>query len=260
MKSKRSSGSAAKAPSSAARSAVTAPAKASCLPIERARLSDIVAARIRDYIVEHSLGEGDRLPTEHELTTLFGVSRGSLREATKALGFLGILRSAPKRGLTVGRVDMKRVTEYLGFHFSLNNYPRDQLLKTRLVIERGALEGVAEHMADDPVVYETLTSLNDRLNGLTDSDAFIRGDIAFHRALLEASGIEPLVAFGDLLGIFFLRFRQQVVESRATWSGGVRMHRELLNALRRGDLGKAERIMCEHMQVYREHARKDRPS
>jgi len=71
-------------------------------PIERTQLSEMVASRIRDHIIEHSLGEGDRLPTEHELADQFGVSRGSIREATKALGFLGIIRSAPRRGLTVG--------------------------------------------------------------------------------------------------------------------------------------------------------------
>ena len=55
-----------------------------------------------------------------------------------ALGFLGIVRSAPRRGVTVGRVDMHRVTEYLGFHFALNTIPGSSL-KARIVIETGAL-------------------------------------------------------------------------------------------------------------------------
>jgi DNA-binding FadR family transcriptional regulator len=215
------------------------------------RLSEAVAARIRDHIVEHGLGEGDRLPTEHEMADQFGISRGSVREATKALEFLGILRSAPRRGLTVGRVDMQRVTEYLGFHFALNNYPREQLLKTRAVLERGALPGVIERMAADPAVYARLRGLADGLEGVSDVDAFIRGDAAFHRALLESSGIEPLVAFGDVLGIFFVRFRREVVDARQGWASGVRMHRELLDALRDGDLKKAERILDEHLQHYK---------
>jgi GntR family transcriptional repressor for pyruvate dehydrogenase complex len=221
------------------------------MPIARERLSDMVASRIRDYIIEHSLGEGDRLPTEHEMAEQFAVSRSSIREATKALGFLGIIRSAPRRGLTVGHVDMKRVTEYLGFHFSLNNYPKEQLLKTRSVLEKGALPGIMERMASDPAVYERLTGLNETLEGVTDSDAFIRGDAAFHRALLECSGIEPLVAFGDVLGIFFMRFRQKLVEAKDGWAGGVRMHRALLDTLHKGNLANAERIMDQHLEHYK---------
>jgi GntR family transcriptional regulator, transcriptional repressor for pyruvate dehydrogenase complex len=211
----------------------------------------MVAARIRDYIIEHSLGQGDRLPTEHEMAELFGVSRSSVREATKALGFLGIIVSAPKRGLTVGSVDMQRVTEYLGFHFSLNNYPKEQLLRARSVLEKGALPGVMEQMASDPRIYETLRKLAEGLDGVSDVDAFIRGDTAFHRALLESSGIEPLVAFGDLLGIFFLRFRREVFAARQGWASGIRMHKALLDALRNKDLQGAERILNEHLQYYR---------
>lgn len=219
--------------------------------IARERLSEKVAARIRDYIIEHSLGEGDRLPTEHEMADLFGVSRSSVREATKALEFLGIIRSAPKRGLTVGHVDMKRVTEYLGFHFALNDYPREQLLKTRAVLEKGALPGVMQRMAADLSIYEKLRSAADHLDGVSDVDAFIKGDAAFHRALIEFSGIEPLVAFGDILNIFFMRFRREVASAKHGWATGVRAHRALLDMLRSGDLAESERMVEKHLEHYK---------
>jgi DNA-binding FadR family transcriptional regulator len=221
------------------------------LKITRERLSEIVADRIRDHIIEHSLGEGDRLPTEHEMAALFGVSRSSVREATKALGFLGIIRSAPRRGLTVGHVDMKRVTDYLGFHFALSDYPKDQLLRTRIVLEKGAMCGLMERMAADPAAYERIAAIADEMEGVSDVDAFIKGDAAFHRALLEYSGIEPLVAFGDILGIFFMRFRTEVASAKHGWAEGVRMHRSLLDMLRSGNLAEAERLLERHLEHYR---------
>jgi GntR family transcriptional repressor for pyruvate dehydrogenase complex len=181
----------------------------------------MVISRIKDYLIEHALSEGDRLPTEQQMTEMFGVSRISVREATKALSFLGIIRSAPRRGLTVGRVDMGRVTEYLGFHFALNNYPRRQLLVARAVIETGALPEAMEHIASDPALYETLSALNEQLKAARSPDDFIGGDLQFHRALLEASGIEPLVAFNSLLEIFFRRFRDRLIEARAGWAQGI---------------------------------------
>ena len=83
--------------------------------------SEMVAERIREYIIENGLKPGDKLPTEGELTELYGVSRVSVREATKALSFLGIIEAAPRRGLTVGNFSVERVSKYLAFHFAVGD-------------------------------------------------------------------------------------------------------------------------------------------
>ena len=221
--------------------------------IHRETLSDLVVAKIKDYILDHTLGEGDRLPTEQQMAEMFGVSRVSVREATKSLGFLGIIRSAPRRGLTIGRVDMERVTEYLGFHFALNNYPRQQLLKARIVIETGALAEALERIAGDPAVYERLAEINEELRRAANPDEFIAGDLAFHRELLQASQIEPLVAFNSLLEVFFRRFREEVIEERRHWAQGVKGHGQILAALRARDLHKAQDLLFSHLDHYRGH-------
>ena len=51
--------------------------------IERAKLRDVVTTQLKSFIVDEKLMPGDRLPTESELAERFGVSRLSLREATK---------------------------------------------------------------------------------------------------------------------------------------------------------------------------------
>ena len=61
----------------------------------------------------------------------------SVLEATKALGFLGIIDSAPRPGFTPAVVDMSRVLAYLGLHSALTHYPKAQLLQTRLVFYTG---------------------------------------------------------------------------------------------------------------------------
>src|SRR5579872_7006075 len=86
------------------------------MPIVRQRLSDVLVGRIHDQIVQKRLKPGDRLPTEQEMAKEFGVSRLSVREATKALGFLGIIESSPKRGVTVGTKAFERVIPLLRIH------------------------------------------------------------------------------------------------------------------------------------------------
>jgi GntR family transcriptional repressor for pyruvate dehydrogenase complex len=219
--------------------------------VKRQTLSEQVVARIKQYIIEQGLRPGDRLPTEQEMAERFGVSRISVREATKALSFLGIIRAAPKRGLTVGKVNMNRVTEYLGFHFALSDYPKSKLLQARMVIESGALPFVMERIDQEPSLYNRLTELVDRLEAANTTDLFIEGDIAFHRALVEGSGIEPLVAFADLLDVFFREFRQSIAHGER--AGGNRDHRRIVQALHDGDIETARHILHRHLEYHKRH-------
>ncbi len=217
-------------------------------PIRHSKLNEVVASRIKDYIIEHSLGEGDRLPTEQQMTEMFGVSRVSVREATRALNFLGIIQSAPRRGLTIGQVDMKRVTEYLGFHFALNDYPFEQLRKTRIVIEVGALSEAIDRIADNPAVFQKLTALNETIREAKDVDAFIVRDLNFHSALIECSDLEPLIAFNSLLDVFFKRVsKEEVFKKRENWIRGVESHKQILTELRTRNLHKAQELMRAHI-------------
>lgn len=216
--------------------------------IERQRVSDLVAGKIKQYISDNALRAGDRLPTEHALADRFGVSRISVREATKALGFLGILDARPGRGLTVGQVDMGRVTEYLGFHLALADYSPRKLIDTRIVVEIGVLSHLTARMADDPTIGERLSSLNEKFRQTRDLSRWIELDIAFHRLLLESSGLEPLVAFHDLLQIFFRRFRESV--KKAEWKAGIEGHERIIDALRDQDVTRASAELREHIESH----------
>jgi len=217
--------------------------------IERRNLGEIVVERIKQYIIDNKLKAGDRLPTEQEFADRFGVSRISAREATKALGFLGIIDAAPRRGLAVGQVNMKRVTHYLGFHLAIGDYPAAQLLDTRIVIETGILPHLMKRMAEDATIHPKLTALASAIRMTDDIEERIAADVAFHRGLLDASGIQPLLAFHDLMTIFFDRFRRSL--ATADWEPGIRHHQKLLDLLRDGDLKPACDLLAKHLEGHR---------
>jgi len=218
--------------------------------IERSKLRDIVASRLKAFILEGNLKSGDRLPTETELASKFGVSRLSLREATKSLEFLGIVEAKPGRGLIVGSVNMQRVTEYLGFHPAMHDVSPNELIDTRVLIESGVLPHVAKRMKQDGTVYERLNAINAELRQARTLARWVELDIAFHRELITASGLSPLMAFTDLLAVFFRRFRESV--KKAEWSIGIVTHQQIIDALRAGDSVKADRILRAHIESHRE--------
>lgn len=211
--------------------------------------SEIVASKLRTYIITKGLKPGDRLPTEGELAEQFGVSRVSVREATKALGFLGIVDAAPRRGLSVGKVSMKRLSRYLSFHFALADYPLDELIDTRIVVETGGLRQVTERMAKDPSIYEELNALNEKLRRATKKSEWLQGEVNFHCFLVASSGVRALAAFNDLVQVFFLKFRSEF--SKARRDGGIRGHQEIIDTLRSGDYQTATALLTTHINVHR---------
>ncbi len=120
--------------------------------LRRPKVRDQACEQIKQYIIERKLVSGDRLPTETQLAEALGISRLSLREATKALEFLGIVESKTGVGLTVGRIDMERVTEHLGFHTGLLDVDPQQLIDSRVILETGVLSHVVRRMKDDPTI------------------------------------------------------------------------------------------------------------
>jgi DNA-binding GntR family transcriptional regulator len=98
-------------------------------------------------------------------------------------------------------------------------------------------------------VGDPLQALVDRFRSARDLETWIELDIQFHRALLEASGLAPLVAFGDLLQVFFRRFRDSV--KRAEWKKGIASHQRLLDLLRQGDVAAAATELREHIESHK---------
>jgi len=218
--------------------------------IERPRLSDMVADRIRGYIQENGLQPGDRLPTEYEFAARLGVSRLAVREATKALGFLGLLEASPRRGLTVGALDLGRVTPFLEFHPLLRETTAAQLIDTRVILETGGLPQVVERLREDTTLYDGLLSAAEAFRSAKDVATWIELDITFHRLLLEASGLAPLIAFHELLEIFFRRFRESV--KKAEWRSGIESHLRLVEHLHEGRVEEARLELRKHIESHRE--------
>jgi GntR family transcriptional regulator, transcriptional repressor for pyruvate dehydrogenase complex len=225
-------------------------------PVVKINLSEQVILKIKNYIIDHGLKPGDRLPTEQEMTQQFGVSRGCIREATRSLAFLGVINGAPRRGLTVARMNMRQLGEFMGFHFALCDYSPEQLLQTRMVIEYGSLPFAMRAVMRDDGLYHRLLDLSEKLAAEKDPQDYIRDDREFHRLLVAAGGIEPLIAFNDLLHVFFEKFRQTVVQSYHALqaSGESNNHRGIVSALRRGKLKNVQDILWRHLEIYREMA------
>jgi GntR family transcriptional regulator, transcriptional repressor for pyruvate dehydrogenase complex len=210
--------------------------------LRRKRLGEQLTAQLRQHILKRGLKPGDALLTEQEMMAEFGVSRTVVREATKTLDFLGIIDAVPSRGMVLDAFDFDRVSEYFGFHFAMSGYPKEQLYEARMVLETGALYYTMRAFQNNPSLYDELHRLAEAAPENDRTDAWLEYDFAFHRRLVDASGIAPLASFSDLLQAFFHESRDALGVSREVKNA----HVGIVDALRAGDLTVATDLLRTH--------------
>ncbi len=222
--------------------------------ITKPRMRDQIAEQIRALVISERLQPGDRLPTETEMAERFGVSRLTVREATKALEFLGILRSKTGVGLTVGELDWQRMTHNLGFHASLHQVDEDALIDSRVIVETGIIPYVMKRIEKDPQIVVRLQDLVAQLRDAKDLQTRVEVDLRFHRTLLEASGLAPMIAFGEMLQVFFQKFRDSV--KKAGWDEAVVSHQRIVDSLKSQKPARAIAELKQHIENHRAISRK----
>jgi DNA-binding FadR family transcriptional regulator len=214
-------------------------------------LSKRVSRELLTSIVRGEIDPGNALPSEEELATQFDVSRPVVREAVKELAVLGLVESRQGRSTRVTAPDDWNdfAPELLAARSELGGVDDFllELLELRRLIETGAA-ALAAARASDQDIARMSRALERMDASLTDIEAFTDGDIAFHDALLAATGNHLLTRLIDMIGPV-LRFGRVIsLERRADGpSDSQRGHRAVLEAIRAGDPEAARLAMREHL-------------
>jgi DNA-binding FadR family transcriptional regulator len=144
-----------------------------------------VAERVRERIATGHWAVGHRIPGENELAKEFQVSRGTVREALRALTIAGVLDPRIGDGTYVFFDD--ELSALLARE--AENVTPEMATDVRSVLEAAAAEQAAAHatvrqIEDMRSALVTRQRAHDRLDHATYKTA----DLEFHRLLLTASG------------------------------------------------------------------------
>ena len=190
-------------------------------------LVEQVYARLLDAISEGSLQPGTRLNQE-ELAAGFSVSRQPVLQALRLLKKDGFVEDAPGRGVQVTPMDVHWIAQVYQVRGSLD------ALAVRLATEQGA--------KIDPEVMQQ----GRKVHQTRDVQAMIQADLAFHRAIYQASG-NPLIEQSINLHWHHLkRVMGAVLQSshqrQTVWDE----HEAIAKAIAAGDADGAVRLVQEH--------------
>jgi GntR family transcriptional regulator, transcriptional repressor for pyruvate dehydrogenase complex len=189
-------------------------------------------------IEQAGLGIGDRLPPEVAMAASLGVGRSTIREAMNRWEGLGIIRRRRGDG-TYLTARVQASSGPLPTMIRLEGEAVLRLLDVRRVVETATVRRAAELAT--PQQRQEIAGLCDVLLRIVDAGLPYRdADMAFHRAISDATG-NPM--FGQLLVQMdhaFERSEEAPFNRTAFALASFPMHRDLSNAIGRGDPDGAE--------------------
>jgi GntR family transcriptional repressor for pyruvate dehydrogenase complex len=222
--------------------------------------TDVVIDAIKRMLRDGTLHAGSRLPIERELAATLGVSRGSLREAIRALAALGVLEARQGDGTYVTSLDPAKLLSPIGFFAELHEPSSAlELLAVRRVLEVESVSLATTRLTSAQLdeLEAILASVDQMLSEPdtvdAEAEATIDADAAFHRAIAGASGNSALSALIENLMSRTLRARLwRAITERDSVREAHSEHRAILRALVARDADRARVHMSAHIMSVEE--------
>ncbi|MBE6965031.1 MAG: FadR family transcriptional regulator [Ruminococcaceae bacterium] len=174
-------------------------------PAKQKKLYIKIYDEICNYIKDNNLNPGDKLPTEAEMTQMFGVGRSVLREAIKSLEITGVITSHPGIGITICKP--RSELSFSGLMMQLNQEDDENLAKcigeTRKILEMGLIRQAFDTIDNQQLSLleaqvEVMRNEKKNIENSKLSVAFLRADAMFHSILFQHAGNPLASAILDL--------------------------------------------------------------
>ncbi|MDP2778803.1 FadR/GntR family transcriptional regulator [Devosia sp.] len=228
-------------------------------PARRPKLADLVIGALRKRISEGEYEAGGKLPTENQMTAIFGVSRTVVREAIAALSADGLVQSRQGAGVFV-MTNAASAFAAIGAERSNKISVALNVLEVRMgiEIEAAALAALRRSASQEAAIQEAWNEF-ERL--LTQGAPTGKSDFAFHRAIAAATNNPFYIEVLDGLGSRTIPcdvvspWRTESSLTLEYQQGLQREHLAILQAIAAQDAEGAREAMRQHLWLSQERYR-----
>jgi GntR family transcriptional regulator, galactonate operon transcriptional repressor len=212
-------------------------------------------------IVSGEFAPGDLLPTETALVSELGSGRSAVREAVKVLTAKGLVRTRTKTGTVVLPEATWNLLDPDVLAWRYQTHPTgqqlDDLAGLRVALEPEAARLAAQartRAATAPIeaAYQRMAET------VADPDTFIEHDLAFHRAIVAASGNLLMAQLSDLLHTALAAARQVHTRNVRRNKRSLLQHQAVLDAITSHDADAAAALMRKLVTGAARDIRRDR--
>lgn len=226
-------------------------------PVVVPKASDVLAARLRELIVQGRFAPGDLLPTERELVAEAGLSRTTVRDALRVLESEGLIATKAGRagGSMVTRPARESVARSVELFVRTHGIRLDSLLECRVAVEP-TLARLASRNRTSTQLREMIDLHEQFVRSVNDVALYKRINLDWHLAVARASCNEPLTALMEAISMPIRdAMDYQHVTTREIRNSAVKAHTGIMKAIAEQDDGAAFTRMDRHVSAYRDVAR-----
>jgi GntR family transcriptional repressor for pyruvate dehydrogenase complex len=225
-------------------------------PIKNRRFTDRILAQLKEYILSRQILPGERLPSEAEFAEIFGVSRGTIREALHILEHDGIVRikKGPGGGLFLSEGNLVQVIDSLFFTMQWEKISLDTLMETRKPLE-DKIARLAATRAEEEDIQEIEKILEKMETPDLSHNLFVQFDTDFHVALAKAAKNKILLMFMVAVKELHNRIVDYSELHDHLFPAAREYHRKILDAIKDKAPDRAAEMMAEHLDYFEKHFR-----
>ncbi len=214
--------------------------------IRRVNVTNQVVEYLKENIESGNWSVGEKIPSEHQMTELLGVSRSSVRTAIQYMIGIGVLESVHGKGTYLINSQVENWDE------ADNKITSEDCMDIRKVLEfRSILEPDACRLAverGDAGVLEELEKYLEQMKKYEgDRERFVSADLKFHEVICKASGNQLLAKSLHKVFQETKRNHNQMNELFG-YHSGIEYHGRIIEAFRCHDAQKAHDEMYEHLE------------
>jgi GntR family transcriptional regulator, transcriptional repressor for pyruvate dehydrogenase complex len=216
------------------------------------RLFEKIVDQIKEAIVSGALKVGDKLPPEHELARILGVSRTAVREALRILELSGlvIIKKGNQGGCFIQEVASNyKMVDYLSDHWRIGNITLTHLTDARFWLESIIIDIVGQKATKRELdLLRKSIDTAERLYKEGKEFEKIQENLDFH--LLLAKMTDNTILIDTLSGIFeLLKYMLvKIKPSRSITNETFRCHAKIVDFLETGDIEGAKEANKAHIK------------
>lgn len=201
------------------------------------------------YIHQEKIMMGSKLPSEYKLAELFGVGRSTIREAVKSLVSKGILEVRRGVGTFVKSTELV-IDDPLGLAHLEDKYRLAmELFDVRILLEPEVAAVTSQNATEEEKLH--IKELCDEVEKLyLDGKNHIQKDMEFHACIAKYSGNRVVEVLVPVIHTAVTTFAN--LTNRKLMRETIETHREVTNAILRGDSIGAKCAMIMHLTYNRQ--------
>ena len=225
-------------------------------PIKRTKVSEEIANRVRALILDGTFETDRALPSERDLASRLGVSRGSVRDGLRRLEVVGLLETRHGQGTFPRELSVDNLVTPLASVLEFHRAQQDDLMDVRRIFEPAvARAAAARSTAAD--LDELDRIIHAQRGKVRSGQSAIGQDTAFHATLAQATQNPVIVRIMRTLNDLLLESRTRTLQQRGRPARSLNGHETILAAVRGRDQDGAARAMAAHIDEIADLLRQD---